>query len=230
MNYFAHARVAAEIADDAAFVLGSMLPDFAHMLGERAFSLAHDGLRSGARHHHDADAAFHRAPTFGALVGDGTRWLRDRGVARGPSRGAAHVGVELLLDGALVGDHRGDAAYLAALASMPRLSVSIRWRRPEAVARWQRLWERLRAQGVPHALRDPGRVADRIARVLEPRRTLRLAEPERRAVEDWLTRVRGDVVDAAPRLLAETFSALPGVDATPQRAASVRDSASSARS
>ena len=104
-------------------VLGAMLPDFASMLGTRIQGIDDARLCEGEAHHHLQDHAFHRAPGFCALVVEGARWLRSQGVARGPSRGAAHVGIELLFDGLLVGDAERDGAYLDALEA-PRLDAA----------------------------------------------------------------------------------------------------------
>jgi hypothetical protein len=217
LNYFAHARVAAlRSADpalagacDPAFVLGAMLPDFAHMIGARVSELAHPALRSGARHHHAADAAFHRAPAFAALLREATRALTAAGLARGPARGAAHVGIELLFDGALVGDPRADAAYVDALVAAPRVEAAIRWSDGDAPQRWQQLQVRLLASGPPLALRDPAQVAARVARALAPRPLLAVPAHQHAIVADWLAGARAEVATAAPRLLGETLERLP---------------------
>jgi hypothetical protein len=217
LNYFAHARVAAvRGADpaaaggcDPAFVLGAMLPDFAHMIGARVSEIAHPALRSGARHHQSADAAFHRAPAFAALLRDATRVLAAAGLARGPARGVAHVGIELLFDGALVGDARGDAAYVGALVTAREVEAAIRWSHDDAAARWQRLQSRLLASGPPRALRDPAHVTERVARALAPRPRLAVPDPLLAHVEAWLAGALAEVSAAAPRLLAETLERLP---------------------
>ena len=119
MNFLGHAAVACWTASDPGFVLGAMLPDFAHMIGERLDRLEDDGLRCGERHHRKTDEAFHRAASFRTLVRDATSVLTRGGLERGPARGAAHVGIELLFDGAPVGDVRADAPYLDPLDPAP---------------------------------------------------------------------------------------------------------------
>jgi len=208
LNYFAHARVASRFDSGPAFVLGAMLPDFASMLGARIRGIDDERLRQGEVHHHAQDRAFHRASGFRELVLEGTGWLRRHGVARGPARGAAHVGVELLLDGALVGDATADGAYLGALANAPALDAAIRWSRGDAARRWPLLRLRLRDAGLPHALRDPGRVAERVVRALSPRPLLRLSTPECDALERWLREVQGEVQCRAPALIEETLERL----------------------
>ncbi|MGH0030529.1 MAG: hypothetical protein ACQGVC_12110 [Myxococcota bacterium] len=208
MNYFAHAHVAAGLDGHAGFVLGAMLPDFAHMLGTRIARIEHAQLRAGEAHHHRVDRAFHGAPSFRELLLDGIRRLDHAGVSRGAARGAAHVGVELLLDGALVGDADRDAAYRAALASAPEHDGAIRWGRSDAGARWARLRGRLVRAGLPHDLRDPARVLRRVVRVLEPRPRLRLDACEQPAVEAWLADAQPRVASRASALVEETLSRL----------------------
>lgn len=214
MNYFAHARIASRFDPAPAFVLGAMLPDFAGMLGARIQRIDDEPLRHGEAHHHAQDRAFHRAPGFRELVVEGTGWLRRHGVSRGPARGAAHVGVELLLDGALLGDATADGAYLAALGDAPALDAAILWSPGDAARRWPLLRMRLRDAGLPHALRDPGRAARRVARALARRPLLRLAPRERDTVERWLREVQGDVVRLAPALLEQTLDRLAADGAT----------------
>ena len=206
MNYFAHARVAAEVDGDAGFVLGAMLPDFAHMMGQRVSELRHPGLRSGERHHRQTDEAFHRCCAFQTLLQEGIAALSAAGLSRGPARAAAHVGVELLLDGALVGDPRADAPYLGALDAAPELESTIAWSGPDGTLRWQRLQARLRMSGLPYALRDPTRVTERLARAIDARPRLRLQPHERAPVERWIFGARTRVDRAAPQLLAETLA------------------------
>ena len=208
MNYFAHARVASTRRTAPAFVLGAMLPDFAHMIGARVARVDHPELDEGCRLHHATDDAFHRAPRFRALLAEATERLLADGVGRGPARGAAHVGVELLFDGALLGDAEADAAYLAALDQAHELGERITWRRDDGPERWRRLHARLAEDAIPYALRDPAKVAARVARVLEPRRRLRLTPDERAKVEDWLSEARVEVAAASDTLLAETLSGL----------------------
>jgi len=208
LNYFAHARLASRFDPGPAFVLGAMLPDFAGMLGARIQRIDDEPLRRGEAHHHAQDRAFHRAPGFRDLVVEGTGWLRRHGVSRGPARGAAHVGVELLLDGALLGDATADDAYLAALADAPALDAAILWSSGEAAQHWPLLRLRLRDAGLPHALRDPGRVALRVARALARRPLLRLAPHECDTLERWLREAQPDVVRLAPALLAQTLERL----------------------
>src|SRR5262245_25639403 len=111
MNYYAHARLASRRCDDAHFVLGAMLPDWTAWVGARLVRVDHPGLAAGIRFHHATDAAFHGGRRFAALVREAVDRLRAAGLERGPARGAAHVGIELLLDGALLAQGGGDAPF-----------------------------------------------------------------------------------------------------------------------
>ena len=64
MNFFSHCHVAAWTRDDAAFALGTMLPDFATMSGSRLKGSSDGDVQAGIDHHHETDAVFHAAPTF----------------------------------------------------------------------------------------------------------------------------------------------------------------------
>jgi hypothetical protein len=199
--------VAARLGCGDARVLGAMLPDFARMLGVRLGDLAHPELAEGTSLHHSTDAAFHASPGFRALERESVAALQAAGLRRGPARGAAHVGLELLLDAALAGSE-DDSRYLAALDAAPGLADAIAWRPPHGAPRWQRLHVRLRAAGPPARRPPAGRVARRIQRALAPRPRLRLADPETDRVTDWLAETAPLVERRAPELLEQTLAPL----------------------
>ncbi|MEZ4252541.1 MAG: hypothetical protein R3B99_30390 [Polyangiales bacterium] len=64
MNFYAHCHLARLDGADAAFALGSMLPDFAGMSGARLVRVDHPEVALGVTHHHVVDGIFHAAPTF----------------------------------------------------------------------------------------------------------------------------------------------------------------------
>jgi hypothetical protein len=209
LNHFAHARVASVRSADPLLALGAMLPDFAGFLRERIAELAHPLLREGVVLHHASDAAFHAAPAFRAPVADGGARLRAQGLARGPARAAAHVGVELLLDVALAREPGAGAHYVAALAqaARPEVDAAIAWRRAEAAPRWRALHARIAARGAPDPRIDAARLAQGVARTLAPRPRLALAAREVDAVARWLADARAAVEASAPALLAQVLAA-----------------------
>ena len=203
MNFFAHATVACWERGDPEFVLGSMLPDFATMTGMRLHSAGHALVAAGIVLHRVSDAAFHESPCFSALWLAATRWLRENGVSRGAARGAAHVGIELLLDGVLVDDAQVCERYAAALdvGADRALRATLRWHPDDGDRRWQRLQSRLAAHGAPLEYRRPEVVAQRVTRALSARPRLALDADESRTVARWLERAQADVTAAAPGLL-----------------------------
>lgn len=109
---------------------------------------------------------FHRLPVVVALMRELDERLERAGCARGPRRAVAHIGVELLLDGVLVGDTAYRESYLAGLAHD---AAGVRWRDPGDDARFAVLLARLRSYGVPDDLRRADDIAARLQRMLAHR-------------------------------------------------------------
>lgn len=189
-----------------------MLPDFASMTGRRLRGARHADVAAGVVCHQRSDSAFHDAPGFRALWLDGTRALRELGLGRGAARGAAHVGVELLLDGALTGERGFCDAYERALhaGAAPGLRAHLDWSHDDGDSRWLRLQGRLAEQGVPTAYRDPTRVAERVARALASRPRLALGRGDHEPLAHWLARVQDRVASEAPALLEQVRAGLRG--------------------
>lgn len=200
MNFFGHAVAACWNSDDPAFVLGAMLPDFASMCGGKLATIGDDTVADGVAFHHRCDAVFHRAPAFRELM----RWLeqrlRARRVRRGGARGAAHVGVELLLDGALLDDAAAAHAYPRALDHGRRGDAELSWRQPEHAERWRGLIDRLADHGMPHGYADAQIVAERVTRILARRPLLALTDTESGIVGEVLVEARERVHDRAAEL------------------------------
>jgi hypothetical protein len=150
VNFFGHAVIAHEHRRVAAFALGAMLPDFASMCQGRLAGATDDEVAAGIDFHHRIDAAFHRLPGFAALCRDAEARLRRAGAARGPARGAAHAGTELLLDGAWL-DDPGAVTYIEALdAARPdQLGERLSWANADGAERFEALRARLAARGLP---------------------------------------------------------------------------------
>ena len=187
-----------------------MLPDFAGMIGSRLARVSDPQIADGISLHHRTDHVFHGCATFQQLIADGNAWLQDRGVARGGSRGASHVGIELLLDGELVGDSEVAELYLGALraGATDALGTCIEWSDPEGRERWRAALARLIANGVPMGYRDPAWVARAVVRALSSRPRLALDSAAESAVAEWLLVARDAVSRAAPELLRAVRSGL----------------------
>jgi hypothetical protein len=202
MNFFSHAAVARSFSEDPEFVLGAMLPDFASMLGARLPEVTHETLARGVRFHHVTDHVFHDLEAFRMLSRDAHAELRERGLGRGASRAAAHVGIEILLDMTLGQSAPARAAYLSGLEAGLRhdLAASLAWPAREC-ERLRDLLETLRSRGV---VRDtsPAIVVERIKRTLARRPRLALGDDDPPRVFDWVEQARTRVVGSTPALVA----------------------------
>jgi acyl carrier protein phosphodiesterase len=204
VNFFGHAAVASWSSDEASVALGAMLPDFESMSGARVAATPDAAVAAGIALHHATDAAFHRLPAVTALMRELDERLSTRGCARGPRRAVAHIGVELLLDGVLVGEPAYRAAYTRALA----LDADLVWRDPGDPLRFVGLLERLRAYGVPDDLRHPDAIAQRLARILARRPLLAPSAADLRAIRAALAEHQARVEAAAETVLRGTRAAL----------------------
>ena len=203
VNFFGHAILATRDHDAPAFVLGSMLPDFVSMVRGRPDFEDGSLVARGVEHHHAVDHAFHGAPLFLELMGEGQDRLDELGVRPGPAMAAAHVGVELLLDGWLSDRGHDPARFDRAL----EVHVDhLRWPSEELEQRWELLRRRLLDGTLPRAYLDPDFVATRIDWVLSPRKRLALHGDERAAVAAWLDAARARVASHADALMRQVWS------------------------
>lgn len=187
--------------DDPGFVLGSMLPDLGSMAGARLREAGPAAIASGVELHHCTDAAFHRSAGFLELCAEARDAMRADGIERGVAMAAAHVGIELLLDGVWLDDPRVDDAYLRAIAHAETLpDDALRWRQPEHGPRFRGLCERLRAWGSPVGYRDPDEVGRRLARILSRRPRLTPGPEDGPRLCSWARAARARAREAAPEI------------------------------
>ena len=246
MNFIGHLAVARWFGADPAVGFGAMLPDFCSMAGVRPARPTAIGvppsLATGLALHVRTDAAFHGTATFIGLCADGALALAAPPLGRGSVRAAAHLAVELFLDGELL--HRGtpghrtsgrltmgevtaarvtagdgspapetlELTYAAALAAAADLRLG------EAIpgagdrARIESLRLRLIDWGAPLAYRDSQFVGDRLVSILNRRPRLALDAAATEAMRRALPAVQTLVQARAPALLTELSLAL-GVEA-----------------
>src|ERR1051325_9448351 len=106
VNFVGHIAAGLRVGDDrqpTAFLVGTALPDFASMARTR-LRPANGSLAEGIALHHAIDHAFHAHDWFLDAERDVRDSLRADGLPDGAARACAHVGPELLLDGALLDD------------------------------------------------------------------------------------------------------------------------------
>ncbi|MDA3040115.1 MAG: hypothetical protein O3C27_11430 [Actinomycetota bacterium] len=176
MNVGGHILVAARISDEVDLWLGAALPDFAAMgrfhlqVPETRWRQGRDEpVRRGIALHHRTDEIFHQHPWFTERVRVLRRRLEARGLARGPARAIAHVGPEMLLDGALSAwEHPATGATLAAL-DRHRPSLGQWTRLVDRHDEWSAHLTRLARHGLPDDYDQPSAVAGRLLRILGSR-------------------------------------------------------------
>jgi len=204
MNFVGHAHVASAIAGGRrAVVLGAMLPDFASMCGVRLLVPRHPELAAGVALHHRTDDAFHACAIFVRMCASAAAALEAQGMPRGAARAAAHVGIEMLLDGVLLGDESVRRAYLEAVRTLddPAITGAIRLQ-GRGSGHWPELIARLRAFGPPDWYADPKAVADRLIAILASRPRLAVDEEHRFVLQAQFSLLRPLVERQASALVA----------------------------
>ena len=205
LNFFGHVAVASWVSASPAVALGSMLPDLASMAGARPLRVERADVERGIELHHRTDAAFHALPAFAALCAETTTALRARGIDRGPARAAAHVGVELALDGVLLDDSGAATLYRDALEDTPAAACVV-WER--GGDRFAELLTRLRRRGVPAGYRDPDALTAAVCRALSRRPRLAISEAAEPLLAEQMPAIRERVERASPALLRELEAAV----------------------
>jgi hypothetical protein len=187
-----------------------MLPDFATMCGSRIVAADDAEVAGGIALHHTTDAAFHQLPVVLGLMRELDGHLASGGCARGPRRAVAHIGMELLLDGALLDEPAYRAAYLRGLSHDPGPGPgpgpALHWRDPDAAPRFAMLLTRLRARGIPEDLRSPDAITTRLQHILAGR-------PLLAASSDDLRAIRSALIAFKPRLEVAADTVMRGVRA-----------------
>ena len=199
VNFFGHAVVASSA--EPLLVLGTMLPDFAAMLGGRvddAAIAAAPRLADGVALHHRTDGVFHVLPVVAGLMRELGEALLAAGCRRGPARAAAHLGVELLLDGVLARDDETHARYLAALEVGGVPAGALGPNHDDALATLRR---RLASHGVPTDLADAAVATRRVVRAIAGRPRLAADGRDAELIEHALAAVQPRIVAAAPTIL-----------------------------
>jgi hypothetical protein len=201
MNFIGHLLVASWERDDPAFGLGAMLPDFASMARMRPPRVDHAAVAEGMVLHQRTDDVFHACPGFVALSASVFDALLGEGVERGPARAVAHIGVELLIDGALLAQKPAlGPAYLSALAAFEGLPATAL---AEADAlRLRALHARLRQHGIPYDYESPELVTARLISILGPRPRLCLSARAATCVGRIMPDLKGRVVERLSELLS----------------------------
>lgn len=187
--------------DQPLFWLGSALPDWAAMGRFRLMgSTTEPSVEAGIRFHHATDSAFHAHPWFVATQRRLQQQLQSDGLGRGPARAIAHVGPELLLDGA-IDHHDPTTAALDALAGASGDLLDLVTE--EHRANWSSHLDRLTSGSMPTDYDNPTAVASRLFRILARRPRLAFPSDDVAVVACRLADAQPDIVDIAGPLVAE---------------------------
>ncbi len=208
MNFVGHIEVARLVGDGRSsspgFLLGAALPDLAAMGRFRLAGRPNDpDMAAGVDLHHRTDDAFHRHPLFRSTSSAASAALTDAGLSRGASRACGHVGIELLLDGHLLGDRAAlrTAVEGAMATAAERSDELVGLVGPDHRADWRHHLERLTDWPVPEDYHRPEAVARRLQRILSRRPRLRFSAEEVGAVTTGLAGQAATVTAGASGLL-----------------------------
>lgn len=192
MNFVGHAVVAGRERDDAAFAFGAMVPDLSRFAGRAPLPATEGGaaLEAGVESHHRVDAAFHGHPWFRSWMATvvAAMPVPDRG-----SRAAAHVAVELAIDGTLL--RAGHAAAYDRALHWAAGAVG--------VGPWGEVVDRMRRGTIIEAYGSPAAIADRVVSVLDRRPRLRRLGVDRAALATAVTAVLPELEPAVLDLVVE---------------------------
>jgi acyl carrier protein phosphodiesterase len=207
MNFFGHAWVAGWFSEQAPFILGSMLPDFASALRVAPPTSHHPELEAGIVLHHRTDRVFHETAAFRELEHAARASLSELGVPNGARRALAHVGVEFLIDAELELGAPAWQGYDVALrfGSSAACREELHWTDADMGEQLASLCQRL-AAGSRRA--DSRRLACRLVATLAGRPRLALEPGDVAHVEPWLIDRRPHVIALLPSLLAELTTEL----------------------
>jgi hypothetical protein len=213
LNFVAHIAVGVRSAggsSDDLFLAGTALPDFAAMARVRL--TATDGrLGQGIAVHHATDRAFHASDWFLELEQDLRRSLSSAGLPDGGARVCAHVGPELLLDGALIADPAVttsvDTVYRRLSLPDPRLvdAAVVAQRAP-----WARHLERVGGTLDSHLYMEPTAVGQLLWRIARRRPRLRFGPEHIPTVVAALEDLQPRIDHAAHDVVAVVAAALLG--------------------
>lgn len=211
MNFVSHMVVARHAAPEPTtrLLLGAAAPDLAGMARATVAPAGRPDFSAGVATHHRTDAVFHELAWFRGhnrrLVGE----LSERGVRRGPARGAAHVLIELLLDGAVLARAEHAATFARPWAALAEPDADALAMVPtEDHERWVDFLGQLTARLEPSAYGDPGYAADRTAGTLARRPRLAMTEDEQSVLREVADEVHPEIAADAAGVLATVIGAV----------------------
>ncbi len=204
MNFVAHVLVAERVVTPGGLKvwLGAAGPDLARMAGVTLRPTTAE-VAAGISLHHRTDAAFHDLTWFRDRTRSLTAALTDRGLRRGPARGAAHVLVELLLDGALLAGGHDRGAFAATWAALGRPADEVLGLvAADARPSWRGFLAAVTGRLAPPRYGEPVYAAARVAGTLARRPRLALSPDEETALLEVAANRAAEVQADAADVLA----------------------------
>lgn len=205
MNFVAHIVVAERLVDEPStgLLLGAAAPDLARMARVPLAVTGSADHLAGVATHHRTDAVFHELMWFRDHNRHLVATLGGHGVRRGPARGAAHVLIELLLDGALLARTEHAETFARPWAAMAGPD-------DDALAvvdtahheRWVDFLGQLTGRLDPMAYGDPAYAADRTSNTLARRPRLAMTDDEMATLRQVASDLGPTIAASAEEVLA----------------------------
>jgi hypothetical protein len=211
VNFVSHMVVARHVSPAATnrLLLGAAAPDLARMARVPVATDGRADFTAGVATHHRTDAVFHELDWFRAQNRRLVRLLGDRGVRRGPARGAAHVLVELLLDGALLTRAEHATTFAGPWAAMAEPDADALAMAPvEHRRQWVDFLDQITSRLEPTAYGDPAYAADRTAGTLARRPRLAMTDQEQACLRELADEVQPQITEEAEGVLAAVIEAV----------------------
>jgi hypothetical protein len=190
MNYFGHVALACRFSGSSEFLLGSMLPDLAGIIGCATPRSTLRAVQLGVTFHLLTDDEFHQTETFRSLVGRCRRDLELAGMRRAPARAASHVAIELLLDAELSYVPLHGTAFRTALsiAGQSGTGCQLQWTTDDGAERFESLRLRLVERSTCSDFFSHDRLVERLVFALQHRPRLKMSPHEENIIDQWLHR------------------------------------------
>lgn len=214
MNLGSHIAVATKIESDSPeFWLGAALPDLGSIGRFRLLGVSDNlDVTRGIALHHQTDDVFHKHSWFTERQRRLRTMLLDAGVGRGAARAIAHVGPELLLDGALLLEPTGQTGLRTQIEAALDSIVSLQRQLGSLVLDdsdgWIQHLSQVSAWGTPTDYHDPNAVAQRLHRILGRRPRLRMEPNDIEIAANILRTEWPDIETTALSFVSEIASEL----------------------
>jgi len=188
MNYFGHVALACRFSGTPEFLLGSMLPDLAGIIGCTTPRCTLHAVQLGVSFHLLTDEEFHQTENFRSFVGACRRELELAGMRKGPARAASHVAIELLLDAELSHVPLHGIAFRTALriAGQSGTAYQLQWSADDAAEKFEALRLRLVERSTCGDFFTNDRLVERLVFALHGRPRLKMSRHEQNIVRQWI--------------------------------------------